>query len=253
MAFLPKYDCNVLPVAEIFGGNFAGKSNFMSAVRFVQDLVLGKEKIANLQPYTSKQPSSFSFLVLAYEKMYEYSITLSKKEILQEKLICVQKKRDTSIFDTTQHKELFLPHIDLCRPVYDWFAHTLVTKSPRVQNTRKYIRDIVHIFRETKNHVYCIDNLGINIHPTITYNLLEEYLGNCYEKKRSQIIFTTHDVNLMDTNLVRVDEIWAIDKNRQGESDIYSFAEYKEAYTDKNLRKNYLIGRYGGIPRTLHV
>lgn len=51
----------------------------------------------------------------------------------------------------------------------------------------------------------------------------------------------------MDLSLLRRDEIWFIDKNSYGDSQIYSMDEYNERF-DKVIRNAYLEGRYGGVP-----
>ena len=53
----------------------------------------------------------------------------------------------------------------------------------------------------------------------------------------------------MDQNLLRRDEMWATERNSSGSSDLFSFSEYKDVRYDKDLRKSYLEGRLGGIPR----
>ena len=68
---------------------------------------------------------------------------------------------------------------------------------------------------------------------------------------RSQLLFTTHDVLLMDQKLFRRDEMWIVERTIQGESSLVPFSEYKDVRYDKDIRKSYLQGRLGGIPRIL--
>ena len=63
----------------------------------------------------------------------------------------------------------------------------------------------------------------------------------------SQLIFTTHDTNLLDLDLLRRDEIWFADKDKGGASHLYSLAEFKTR-TDLKIEKGYLNGRFGAIP-----
>jgi hypothetical protein len=64
---------------------------------------------------------------------------------------------------------------------------------------------------------------------------------------QSQVIFTTHDTNLLDLNLLRRDEIWFMEKDRAQATRLYSLAEYRPR-ADLRLEKNYLQGRFGAIP-----
>jgi AAA15 family ATPase/GTPase len=97
--------------------------------------------------------------------------------------------------------------------------------------------------------VYIVDELDRNLHTLLTRKLIELYLQSCSETSRAQMLFTTHDVLLMDQSLLRRDEMWVTERNRYGESGLISFNEYKDIRYDKDIRKSYLLGRMGGIPR----
>jgi uncharacterized protein len=93
--------------------------------------------------------------------------------------------------------------------------------------------------------VFIIDELDRSLHPHLTRNILELFLkarGN-----KSQMIVTTHEASLLDLDLLRRDEIWFIEKDRNGKSSAYSLEEFNPR-KDKDIRKGYLLGRYGSIP-----
>jgi AAA15 family ATPase/GTPase len=64
---------------------------------------------------------------------------------------------------------------------------------------------------------------------------------------KGQLIFSTHESNLLDQDIFRPDEIWFTEKNKQGATELYALSEFKEHHTI-DIRKGYLNGRYGGIP-----
>ena len=99
-----------------------------------------------------------------------------------------------------------------------------------------------------KLRVCFIDDIDRCLHSNLTKVLIESYLNNCTSDSRSQLIFTTHDNSLMDQGLFRSDEMWATNREINGETSIFSLNDYKNVRNDKNLRKNYLLGRYGGVP-----
>ena len=99
--------------------------------------------------------------------------------------------------------------------------------------------------------VYVIDEVDRSMHTLLTRRLLEGYLKNCSPGSRAQLLFTTHDVLLMDQNLLRRDEMWVTERDAKGVSSLLSFSEYKDVRYDKDIRKSYLQGRLGGIPRIL--
>ncbi|MBF8262463.1 MAG: abortive phage resistance protein-like [Parachlamydiales bacterium] len=99
--------------------------------------------------------------------------------------------------------------------------------------------------------VYVIDEVDRSLHTLLIRHLLEGYLAKCSHNSRSQLLFTTHNVLLMDQDLLRRDEMWIAERNAEGISSLLSFSEYKDVRYDKDIRKSYLQGRLGGIPRIL--
>ncbi|HQB55184.1 MAG TPA: hypothetical protein PK909_06845, partial [Sphaerochaeta sp.] len=63
----------------------------------------------------------------------------------------------------------------------------------------------------------------------------------------SQLIFTTHDTNLLDSELFRSDEIWFTEKDENRSTQLYSLSEFKLT-TGLNYERGYLAGRFGAIP-----
>ena len=99
--------------------------------------------------------------------------------------------------------------------------------------------------------VYVIDELDRSLHTHLTRSLLDNYLDNCSNKTRSQLLFTTHDLLLMDQKLLRRDEIWITDRKNNGSSSLIPLSDYENIRYDKDIQKSYLQGRFGGIPRVL--
>lgn len=94
------------------------------------------------------------------------------------------------------------------------------------------------------NRVFVIDELDRSLHPALSYKILQLFLIG---KHRSQLIVTTHETGLLDLELLRRDEIWFVEKDNRGASILYSLEEFTPRY-DKDIRKGYLLGRFGAIP-----
>ncbi|OGQ94756.1 MAG: abortive phage resistance protein [Deltaproteobacteria bacterium RIFOXYD12_FULL_57_12] len=101
------------------------------------------------------------------------------------------------------------------------------------------------------SRVYLIDEMDRSLHTLLTGQLLADYLAACGEGSRSQLLFTTHDVLLMDQKLLRRDEMWVAERDQAGCSELIPFSDYKEIRHDKDIRKSYLQGRLGGVPKIL--
>lgn len=107
----------------------------------------------------------------------------------------------------------------------------------------------VDLLEPGSNDVYIIDELDRCLHSLVTKSLVMRFLRSCSHSSRSQLLFTTHDLLLMDQKLFRRDEMWIAERDRTGASTLISFAEYRrDVRYDKDIRKTYLQGRLGGIP-----
>ena len=395
---LGKYHTKVLPVAAIYGGNASGKTNFFKALFFCQSLVVKgtqPDSLIRVEPFLLDakvvgQPSRFCFELLIGESMYEFSFSVTRKAVLEEKLVAITSTSEKVLyhrrdgkpnfdpllakdqflqfaFKGTRDNQLFLTNsvsqkVDTFRPVYDWFKDALELVAPdtrfgpveqfldeghplyatmnemlpqldtgiahlggeevpfeniplpeslkamlqedvkegmtvrlltqpmneRVVVTRKNgeliakklvtyhtkadgseakfemrqesdgsqrVIDLLPAFLElsspTSNKVYVIDEVDRSLHTLLTRRLLEAYLANCSAESRTQLLLTTHDVLLMDQQLLRRDEMWVAERDVNGVSNLLSFSEYKDVRYDKDIRKSYLQGRLGGIPRIL--
>lgn len=98
-----------------------------------------------------------------------------------------------------------------------------------------------------------IDELNARLHPLLVRNIILSFLSSEINTQNAQLIFTTHDVWQFSNELLRRDEIWLVNKNRDGVSELYSLADFKDeegnkVRRDEVLSKKYLTGSYGAIP-----
>ncbi len=395
---LGKYQTRVLPVAAIYGGNASGKTNFFRALGFAKSLIVQgtqPDSLISVEPYrldvaVSDRPTRFSFQILAEETIYEFSFALTRKAILEEKLVQITSSSEKVLYDRrgreinfdatlgkdqflhfafkgTRDNQLFLTNsvsqqVETFQPVYNWFkdsldlvapdsrfeqfeqffdeghplystmnemlpqldtgithlggevipfeniplpeplktklqselnegmtvrlltepiterfvitrkngeliAKKLVTYHTKADGTEvkfeirqesdgsKRVIDLLPAFLEIaapkSKKVYVIDEVDRSLHTLLTRQLLDAYLSSCSQDSRSQLLFTTHDVLLMDQQLLRRDEMWVAERDIAGVSSLFSFSEYKDVRYDKDIRKSYLQGRLGGVPRIL--
>ena len=115
--------------------------------------------------------------------------------------------------------------------------------------TQRLINIIPAIFSlfEEEGRVLIIDELDNRLHPLVSRLLLQSALAGGNSGQKSQLIFTTHDTNLLDLDLLRRDEIWFAEKDKGGATHLYSLVEFKTR-TDLKIEKGYLNGRFGAIP-----
>ncbi|MEG4320462.1 MULTISPECIES: ATP-binding protein [unclassified Microcoleus] len=95
--------------------------------------------------------------------------------------------------------------------------------------------------------ILLIDELDARLHPLITRELICLFNSNETNLYNAQLIFTTHDTNLLSSKTFRRAQIWFTEKDNKGATDLYSLVEYK---VEKNasFERDYIIGKYGAIP-----
>jgi hypothetical protein len=108
-----------------------------------------------------------------------------------------------------------------------------------------YIPLIIDLLKGDK--VFVVDEIERSLHPNLIYDIFDLFLDNC-ENINSQLIVSTHESSLLTQKLLRKDEIWFVVKDRQGASALHSLEDYNVRF-DKEIRKDYLLGRYRGVPR----
>ena len=101
--------------------------------------------------------------------------------------------------------------------------------------------------------VLIVDEFGSSMHPMITRMLISLFNNKETNPMGSQLIFATHDTNLLDNSFLRRDQIWFTEKNDVASTDLYSLVEFKDASgskvrNDRSFEKDYINGRYGAIP-----
>ncbi len=94
-----------------------------------------------------------------------------------------------------------------------------------------------------------IDELNARLHPLLQRSVLASFLDPEQNPKGAQLVFTTHEPWLLDCGLLRRDEIWFVQKGDFGASTLYSLAEFDENGDRPNYQEDYLLGKYGAIPR----
>lgn len=93
-----------------------------------------------------------------------------------------------------------------------------------------------------------IDELDIRLHTLLVKKLMGMFLDPDVNKNNAQLIFTTHDTNLLDSDLLRRDQIWFTEKKEDKSTDLYSLYDFGGVRKSISIEKGYLQGKYGAIP-----
>lgn len=106
-----------------------------------------------------------------------------------------------------------------------------------------YIQNVIEMI--SKGGVFIVDEMSARLHPLLTKLIVDIFCSS--QNTKAQLIFTTHDISLLNNNQFRRDEVVFIDKNERGESSLYALSDLK-VREDATFNKDYLQGKYGAIP-----
>lgn len=106
-----------------------------------------------------------------------------------------------------------------------------------------YIQNVVEMI--SRGGVFIVDEMSARLHPLLTKLIVDIFCSS--QNKKAQLIFTTHDISLLNNTQFRRDEVVFVDKNERGESCLYALSDLK-VREDATFSKEYLQGKYGAIP-----
>jgi len=92
-----------------------------------------------------------------------------------------------------------------------------------------------------------VDEFDTSLHPLLTRFILKIIHNSHFSKKGAQIWITTHDTSLLDPYLLRRDQVWFVEKNKQQSTELYALLEFSPRKNEA-IERGYLQGRYGAIP-----
>lgn len=100
-----------------------------------------------------------------------------------------------------------------------------------------------------KGGVIVVDELDTSLHPYLTKMIVMLFQSETTNPKNAQLIFTTHDVSLLDRDLIRRDQVWIAEKDEKGCTDLYSLQDFEGLREDTPFERWYLAGKFGGLPQ----
>ena len=122
------------------------------------------------------------------------------------------------------------------------------------EGTKKIIELSGPLFDTLLNgKVLLVDELEAKLHPFLTRNIVKLFMDKSTNPNGAQLLFTTHDTNLLNLSYLRRDQIWFTEKDQTESSDLYSLVEFRDESArkvrkDNSIQKDYINGRYGAIP-----
>jgi len=205
----------------------------------VQGSPVNDTTIAMVKDGESKQ-DIMNFLSSADMSIDDISIKSSEGKMHQFKL-----NHDRGFHDTNSEKtEILMPkfHHKTANgsAIFEMFEESLGT-----QRLFALAGPILNILR--KGQVLIFDELDSSLHTLLAKKIVELFHNIKLNKHGAQLIFSTHDTELLRDELLRRDQIWFVEKDSQQASNLFALTDFSPRKSE-DLERGYLIGRYGAVP-----
>lgn len=96
--------------------------------------------------------------------------------------------------------------------------------------------------------IICIDELDTQLHPLLFKKIVNMYKDKSLNKQNAQLIYTAHSTFMFNSENLRRDQLYLVDKDEEGKAKLYSLSEFRNLRVDADYAKRYLAGEFGGIP-----
>ena len=115
--------------------------------------------------------------------------------------------------------------------------------------TNAYLELIGLVYKTLESGgIFVADEIDAHLHPLLTEQIVALFNSEKSNPKNAQLVFTTHNTNLLDLDILRRDQIWFTEKDEQTSvSELFSLDDYS-IRKDSKVEKKYLLGRFGAIP-----
>ncbi len=116
--------------------------------------------------------------------------------------------------------------------------------------TRRYLRFAGLLLQHCATaNLLAVDELNTSLHPQLARRVIQMAQSPAFGKAGAQLLFTTHDTTLLDSSLLRRDQIFLTQKGSDGAAELFSLWDFEEPPRNKAAwSRNYLAGRFGGVP-----
>lgn len=135
--------------------------------------------------------------------------------------------------------------LDILNLKYKDFDININDESEGIKKLFAMVCPLIDIIRNNK--IFFCDEIENSLHSSIVLEIIRRFFNN--EKSTAQLIFATHNTEILDLNIMRRDQIWFTELEKTDrKTDLYSLSDIKNVRKDEAVQKGYISGKYGAIP-----
>ena len=192
--------------------------------------------------------SNLEALINVYKNQLLTALQFADSDIIDFK-VNFKKEKGRSLKANLDTEEAFFVDDELekveLKTYHKFSPNTSFDFSEESLGTQKLFLMMLTIIDIVKNNkTLLVDEIEDSLHPKIVDYIIEIFNAS----SKAQLIFSTHNTNLLDLNKFRKDQIWFVNKKEDGGSDLYSLYDYSDFRDTMDLEKAYLQGRFDSIP-----
>lgn len=213
---------------------------------------------------------------IANDNFFAITADLMKDKKFKKEILLALAISDISIEDITSERKKFdfnqLPRefrdeINE-KKIENWFSLSLKTYHKQYNSKKDVVDKVIFDFEKNESDgtkklfsiigpilsalkmglVLVIDEIDARLHPNLCVLLVSLFNSKVINKKNAQLIFASHNTLIMNKEILRRDQIYFTQKDKFGESELYSLLDYKKVRNDATYNKDYLLGKYGAVP-----
>ena len=111
--------------------------------------------------------------------------------------------------------------------------------------TRKLFQILIRLLDVVKNRKsIMMDEFDMGLHT----RLADFILDLIHASEGSQLLFSSHNTNLIDVKRLRRDQIVFVNKSEDGATEVYSLYDFKDFRENMDAEKGYIQGRFDAVP-----
>ena len=194
---------------------------------------------------------------LVIEFLKKIGIIVNDIEVFREKneffLKNIRENKEFQILSEKEQEKI------LSQILYNYRVHFIYDNKEKYKldyyeqsaGTQKILSMFFPVYNILNNGgVMIIDELDMTLHYSLIKEIIKMFNSVEYNKKNAQLIFTTHNLLLLDYNLFREDQIWFLENNDVATgTELYSLSDIEGYEKNSYLLRDYLNGNFGGIPK----